>query len=310
MLLSLVLPLPGPAYAQSCSFTIAPIDFGSMSLLSGAEIDVNTSLRANCSGVAGRTIFVCGHFGAGSGGVQATTAARRYMAGAAAKLDFNLFVYSTRTIIWGSGFWTLQPKPNGRSLTLGPTGTGSTVIPMYGRVFANQQAVPAGAYSSSFTGTDARATYAYDATSCPEVGNSRATSFTLQVAGNVLASCRLSVTAMTFGTASLLRNGMDAQSTISVTCSRGTNFALRLNGGLAAATDPAGRRMVGPSGAHVTYGIYQDVARSRPWGSLETNDLNATATGSPQLFTAFGRVPAQAVRPGTYSDTVLVEVIY
>lgn len=300
-----------PAAAQTCSFAETPLQFGPMSLISGTAVNVTGRLSISCSGVAGRRIYVCRHLGAGTGGVLAGTGAKRFMTSANGTLDFNIYRNSTYTSIWGSGFWGLPPAPSGLVITLGSTGRATASLPVYGRVLASQSGAAAGVYASSFTGADAWATYAYDATSCAQVGNARAVAVPLQVTGTVLSTCRVSATPINFGTASLLQNGVDAQGAIAVTCSRGTPFAIKLGGGNAAATDPRSRSLRQSSGALVTYGIFQDAARTIAWGNQQSNDLNvAAATGLTQVFPAFGRVPAQRATPGTYSDTVLVEVTY
>lgn len=282
-----------------------------MSLVSGAAINVTGRLSVNCSGIAGRRVYVCSHLGAGTGGVLAGTGARRYLTSANGSLDFNIYKNSAYTSVWGSSFWGLPPTPTALSLTLGTNGTATASVPVYGRILGSQSGAAAGIYTSSFTAADAWATYAYDATSCAQVGNARAIAVPLQVTGTVLSACRVSATPINFGTASLLQAGVDAQGSISVTCSRGTPFAIKLGGGNAAATEPQSRKLRQTSGALVTYGIYQDAARAIPWGNQDTNDLNvAAATGLTQTFPAYGRVPAQNAEPGTYSDTVLVEVIY
>lgn len=282
-----------------------------MSLIGGAAVNVTGRLSMSCSGAAGRRIYVCSHLGAGTGGVLAGTGARRYMTSANGRLDFNIYRNSNYTVVWGSSFWGLPPTPAALTVTLGSNGRATASLPVYGRVLVSQSGAAAGVYTSSFNGSDAWATYAYDATSCAQVGSARAVAVPLQVTGTVLSACRVSATPINFGTASLLRNGVDAQGTISVTCSRGTPFAIKLGGGNAAATDPRSRSLRQSSGALVTYGIFQDAARTIPWGNQESNDLNvAAATGLTQVFPAFGRVPAQRATPGTYSDTVLVEVTY
>jgi spore coat protein U-like protein len=297
--------------AQTCSFAQVPIQFGAVSLISGAGVDVTGRLSVNCSGIAARRVYVCSHLGAGTGGVLTGTGQRRYLTGANGRLDFNLYKNSAYTSIWGSSFWGLPPTPSAISLTLGANGTATASLPVYGRILLSQSGAAAGTYSSSFAGADAWATYAYDATSCAQVGSARAVAVPLQVTGTVLSACRVSATPINFGTASLLQNGVDAQGTISVTCSRGTPFAIKLGGGAAAATDPRSRQLRQSSGALVTYGIYQDAARTIPWGNQESNDLNvASATGLTQTFPAYGRVPAQRATPGSYADTVLVEVTY
>jgi spore coat protein U-like protein len=66
------------------------------------------------------------------------------------------------------------------------------------------------------------------------------------------------------------------------------------------------------SGVNVLYGLYQDSARTQPWGNtVGTNTTSGTGTGTAQTQTVYGRVAAQATpAPGSYSDSVVVTVGY
>ena len=60
------------------------------------------------------------------------------------------------------------------------------------------------------------------------------------------------------------------------------------------------------------YDLYQDSARSVPWGSTSgTWQSLGAATGDPASVSVFGRVPgAQDVSFGTYSDSVVATVYF
>jgi spore coat protein U-like protein len=62
----------------------------------------------------------------------------------------------------------------------------------------------------------------------------------------------------------------------------------------------------------IAYGLYRNSQRTSPWGeTLDADTLSGTGTGLTQSVPVYGRVPPQATpRPGTYSDTVVVTVIY
>jgi spore coat protein U-like protein len=65
-------------------------------------------------------------------------------------------------------------------------------------------------------------------------------------------------------------------------------------------------------GAQITYGLYQNAARSQPWGNnTGTNTVAGSGTGSGQALTVYGRVPAQTTpAPGTYSDSIIATLTY
>jgi outer membrane usher protein len=65
----------------------------------------------------------------------------------------------------------------------------------------------------------------------------------------------------------------------------------------------------------MTYGLYRDAARTRPWGDGSFGTSTVTSTGGGvnvvRTHTVYGRLPAQGVPPpGSYSDTVTVTITY
>jgi spore coat protein U-like protein len=64
---------------------------------------------------------------------------------------------------------------------------------------------------------------------------------------------------------------------------------------------------------YVSYGLYRDVGRSLPWGNVSnSNTLGGTGTGSyaASPINIYGRINNGNVRPGSYTDNVLVNVLY
>jgi spore coat protein U domain-containing protein, fimbrial subunit CupE1/2/3/6 len=114
-----------------------------------------------------------------------------------------------------------------------------------------------------------------------------------------------------FGSSGPIQSNVDAAGTVTVQCTSSTPYAVALNGGNAGASDPTKRKMT--RGAEtITYGLYQNSARSQPWGSTTgTNTVGGTGAGSNQSLTVYGRVASQTTpSPGTYTDSVVVTVTY
>jgi spore coat protein U-like protein len=156
-------------------------------------------------------------------------------------------------------------------------------------------------YGSTFTGTTP---------SCASQTTLLGT-FTFSVTATVVSSCTVTATTLNFGTTSFFTANIDGTSTVSVTCTSSTPYHVRLDGGLAAATDPTQRKMT--LGANtVTYGLYRDSARSLPWGNTDgSNTVDATGTASAIGHTVYGRIAPQASQPpGTYTDTVVTVVSF
>ena len=124
----------------------------------------------------------------------------------------------------------------------------------------------------------------------------------------MLKSCNVSATDLNFGAVGDLRTSVVGQSTLSLQCTQGTGYTISLNGGLSGATDPTARKMTMGSSS-VTYGLYQNSARSLAWGPQST--LGGSGTASTQTIPVNGLVPKQPKPPlGTYSDTIVVSVAY
>jgi spore coat protein U-like protein len=96
-----------------------------------------------------------------------------------------------------------------------------------------------------------------------------------------------------------------------VQCTNATPYTVGLNGGNSGAVDPTNRKMSKGSET-IIYGLYQNSARTQPWGSTSgANTVGGTGTGSSQGLTVYGRVASQTTpSPGSYTDSVVVTVTY
>lgn len=128
----------------------------------------------------------------------------------------------------------------------------------------------------------------------------------------IAAECEVTSTeALDFGTAGVLTSNVEASATLEVTCTNTTPYAIGLNEGLDAGGTTDVRLM--SSGADtISYGLFQDSARSINWGdTVGTDTQAAVGSGSAQAYTVYGQVLAQATpAPGAYTDTVTVTVTY
>ena len=126
----------------------------------------------------------------------------------------------------------------------------------------------------------------------------------------VLASCAVSATNVAFGNYSTAQ--LDSTGSITVTCTNGTTYTVAFDAGTGSGATVAARRMTGPSSQTLTYSLYHDAPRSSVWGSTVGVDTAAgTGSGSAQVLTVYGRVPAlQYPQAGSYSDTISVTLAY
>jgi spore coat protein U-like protein len=248
----------------------------------------------------------------GSGG--STSGSPRFLLNGATQLNFNLYQDGSYTSVWGSNLWAFAgsyPSPT-LDVALSSGGTGSASQTIYGQIWAGQQTLAAGTYTSAFSGTQASVAYAYSTVgTCATIGSSHATSAPFTVTATDATNCAVNASTLNFGSAGVLRSAVDATSSIIVTCTNALPYTIALDGGLSGASNPT-QRVMSQASQNITYGLYRDSARAQPWGdSAGTNTAAGTGSGLAQTVTVYGRVPAQTTpSPGTYSDTVVVTISY
>ena len=303
----------GPAWGQACTFTNTGLDWGNINLAAGTAFDLTGTFRATCTGIASRTVRVCPNFNNGSGGANAN-GSERYMLNGVNQLRYNIYRKAARTTVWGSRTWGKPPTPPTVDVALSGAGTGTTSQTIWARVLSGQTGLPAGAYSSVFSGTNTQIAYAYSTVgNCNAIGLTNVTNVPFTAQATYGGACTVSATNLDFGSHGVLDTATNASNAVSVTCTSGTAYTVSLSGGDVAAVDPTQRMMSDAADTEfITYGIYRDVARTLPWGStIGTNTVAATGSGAAQAHTAYGRVPAQATpSPQTYTDTIVVTVTY
>ncbi len=299
-----------PALAQTCSFSVSDVSFGSVDSLSGAAADSSGTVTASCFSGILTNVRVCLNINAGSGG--STSGTRHMLNTALDQLDYNLYSDAARTTPWGSREMPSLGSPVSIDFTQ-LLGTVEQTRTIYGRVLANQQAAPTGTYASTFSGAEVSFNYATyliigSPPNCSTVtGNTTRPSFTAQA--TVSPNCLVSAQDIDFGSQGVLDTAVDASGNVAATCTAGTAYTISLDNGLTG-TGPTARRMT-LAGSHVTYGLYKDAARSQPWGSSGGELVTGTGTGLTENVSVYGRVPAQSTpAPGTYTDTIVVTVTY
>ncbi|MEJ1127976.1 spore coat U domain-containing protein [Variovorax sp. CCNWLW225] len=118
-----------------------------------------------------------------------------------------------------------------------------------------------------------------------------------------------------FGTVNSSATGLVASSNISVTCSKTTPYNVGL---MPSNTNTAGAGvMSAPPGNPdtVAYQLRSVSATGPVWGNTATpttvgNGVAGTGTGAAQVIPVFATVANANVTPGSYSDTVTVQVNY
>lgn len=147
--------------------------------------------------------------------------------------------------------------------------------------------------------------------------NAATTTNTFAVTATVNANCLVSATTLAFGTyiPSATATVLDATSTVSVNCTRGTTFNVGLDAGTSSGATVASRAMTSGSNL-LPYQLYSNSGRTTVWGNtVGTDTVSGTGAGmgTPQVqsLTVYGRIPdTPTAAPGGYTDTVTVTVTY
>ena len=298
----LLLTVSTSALAQTCTVSMPTVAFGNVDVLAGAAVDTTSTVTITCSGGSTAGQRICISIDAGS----ANDATSRQLTGSGSnKARFDLYNNSGRTTLWGS--WQTGYDTAGVALDVAKNST--TNVTVYARFFGSQRTVPAGAYSSTFTGNPFIQYDNKGSTSCPT--GSKTASTSSSATATVVSSCNVSATNINFGNLGLLTGNTDASGTLAIQCNSTLPYTVSLDGGTSGATDPTQRKMAF-SGANIVYGLYRDSARSLPWGNtVGTNTASGTGNGASQNQTVYGRVASQTTpKPGAYSDTIVVTVGY
>ena len=177
--------------------------------------------------------------------------------------------------------------------------------------------MPAGAtsttYDSNFTAADVKISSDYSDTNptCGIIGITNEMNTSFNVSATYPATCTVTGNTLNFGDIHSLASNVDEATSIFTRCSADTPYSVGLGDGLDGTGDPAARRM--QFGAdRLTYGLYQNSARSTAWGNtIGVDVVGGTGTGTSSALQVYGRVPNQTTPPvGTYTDAIVVTLNY
>jgi spore coat protein U-like protein len=137
-----------------CSFNVTNISFGTVDLQKGNAYDAAGTFTYACTGDSREIIRICPSWGVGDGGT-------RWMTDAGGnKLLYNLYTDPDRTTVWGT-WYSKDVKGASIDVPLGRSQRTTGSVPVYGRITANQQNVPPGAYKAAINKGNAAIAYAY-----------------------------------------------------------------------------------------------------------------------------------------------------
>jgi len=315
LLLLAVLCWPGSAEAQYCNVGMGNINFGSVNGVGDTAATVSGSMTVSCSSASTQYVRVCIALGAP---VDGSWDPRYLMGPNGARLAYNIYSDPSHTQIWGSAYGTA-----GKQVAVDVPiawGSGQSHVNYYAKAPLQNSAVVGSYYAVFAYSSDAAVRAVGYNTNPPTCTGTMpiVSRFEFSVNATVDPDCTVSASPLAFGTAgvTLSATAVDATSTISATCTLELPYSLSLNAGTGAGATVAQRKLTRTGGNEtLTYGLYSDAARSRPWGDGSAGTSTVTSTGGGvtvvRTHTVYGRLPAQATPPsGEYSDTVTVTITY
>lgn len=136
---------------------------------------------------------------------------------------------------------------------------------------------------------------------------------TLPISLTVTAGCSVQATGVNFGSVPA-GTGVTSTGTITVTCLSGTPYTVTLDGGTHVSI--AGVRALGGGGGSA-YELYKNSAMTQIWGDsgfANTYNLGTgvvgTGNGAAQPLTVYGKIQNVGNSAGTFTDNVVVTVIF
>lgn len=137
----------------------------------------------------------------------------------------------------------------------------------------------------------------------------------MTVTANVLSSCVVTSTPLTFGNYAM--GTVDSNAWISVTCTPDiSTYNVALDAGIGSGATTSARKLTTNSGSTLNYSLYRNSGRSLNWGDTQGTDTVTELFGTvvsvaTKNYTVYGRIPAgQVPGVGVYGDTVQITVNY
>jgi len=136
------------------------------------------------------------------------------------------------------------------------------------------------------------------------------------VSAEVVSACTLSSSALTFSSAINVMSAtpVDANSTLTATCTNLSGYTIGLNAGTSTGATVAARKMTHTNGTTLlAYGLSAVSSVGANWEDTGGAGLaTGTGDGAAQSITVYGRVPGSQTTAivGAYSDTITATITF
>ena len=152
------------------------------------------------------------------------------------------------------------------------------------------------------------------ALAAPAMADTKTAQFDVKL--NVKKACSISASDLDFGSHDFSESAnIDATSTITVKCTKGTSYTVGLNAGSTSGNTDTARKMAGITSGNtdtVAYALYSNSGRTTNWGATVGMPTAATGNNNNQTLTVYGRVLPGAlnVQADDYKDTITATITY
>lgn len=291
------------AQAAICSVDIGDIDLGDVDAIGNAEKTSTSEITIQCDGATESTITVCGHIGAGDGGIAGSY---RLARSGPDELAFGFLTSSSGGVAWGSSGTPALGQPNRFTLNV-TDGSATGEATLHAVVPGGQATAPVGTYHAGFSATDVAFTYDEGDHDCASLSGASVANASFSVDAAIVANCRLETSDLSFGTTGRIGDNIDAETGLDLICTAGTGYGIAIDGG--GAGDPANRRLVAGDNS-VRYDLYSNAERTSRWGMDDADMVTGDGDGETHEYSVYGRIPPQQAATGAYTDTVVVTLFY
>jgi spore coat protein U-like protein len=184
---------------------------------------------------------------------------------------------------------------------------------LYAKILSSTAGLPQGLYTDEIVGSAIVAGESgYDGASnvCLS-GLAPSDAPRARVVATLQASCAVTAANMVFSGALSPTSSLSARSTVTVVCTNGTPYEVGLSAGMGVGATIAARKMTGPNGQTIGYGLFRDPAHTLLWGDVAGLQSSGVGVGGPLTLSVYGFAPAQNMpMAGLYADTITVTLTY
>jgi Uncharacterized secreted protein len=313
----LLCPLAGKAVVCSVS-GVQNISFGNVNPLSATDSTTSMTFSYSCTKevldvLAGVTL--CFNIGASAVSGQVNPRRMSFAGPPANTLNYQLYLDSARTVVWGSQYQagTSYPVLPLTLLNLTPvTGT----LTVYAKIPASQLTASPGNYQDTYTTATANITSNIGLLAPPSTcGTTVGPTFPFTVSATVTKFCNITTASnITLGNVASTQTNIAAFNTLSVACTSSTPYSIGLTPSNNSSTGSGVMKTNTGNTNNTDQVPYQLRSASgtngAPWGNTAQNSITATGRGQTDSYSVYATVPSANYTPDSYADTVTINVTY